>query len=976
MDLAYARRRWAIVAVVALVAAAMGLPASPGQAASFAFEPPDDLGITVSNPTSIDWGPDNRLYVGQMNGTIRVFEVTRNGAGDFSASEVADRATTQVKNIPNHNDNGSSYSSPNRLMTGIIVEGTAANPVIYATSSDPRINTDLENVDTNSGVVSKLRWNGNGYDHQKLVQGLPRSRENHGPNGLHLDTATNTLYVAHGGNTNMGGPSSAFVNLPEFALSAAILEIDLDAIGTGTCNLQTIQAGTSNCLNNPDPWGGAGGANMAKKLTSGPVQVYAPGFRNPYDIIITEAGRMYTIDNGANAAFGNPPVGVNTPNCTNEIVGNPGATHPDHLEMITAKGYYGGHPNPTRGNPASSGFSQAVPGGANSIECNLEHPLSDSSVLTADFDFSTNSITEYTASTFGGGMKGDLITVEFSYQTGADAKLLRIDLNNSGTVGPDGVQSLGQPGGGPLGVVALGDADKFPGVIFVANWISNNVVAFEPNTSLADCTGVYDEYLDEDFDGYSNADEIDNGTNPCNPADTPPDWDGDGISDLNDPDDDNDGIPDELDRFALDPNNGNGTTVPVDYQWENDAPNAGGLLGLGFTGLMINGTDNYRDLFDPARMTVIGAAGVVTVDEATGGDAYGSINNQDYGFQFGVEVPAQRFSAHTRLMSPFSGSTPEEGQSFGLFVGAGTQDDYMKIVAVADGIEVVREIGGQPQRVGSASVSLPGPDYIDVWLTVDPGARTARASYSVEGGTREAAGPAVALPAGWFSRPIAVGIISTSRGASTFPATWDFIRVVADAWSGPPPTSPPGGQDGSFDDIEGSIFQAEIEWLAAAGITKGCNPPDNTLFCPTAEVTRGQMAAFLHRALGGLLEVGEPVAFADDNNSVFETDIEWLGASGVTKGCNPPANSRFCPSDAVTRGQMAAFLHRALGGVLPTGSTIDFVDDNTSVFESDIEWLAATAVTRGCNPPTNDRFCPNEPVTREQMAAFLYRALR
>jgi hypothetical protein len=51
-------------------------------------------------------------------------------------------------------------------------------------------------------------------------------------------------------------------------------------------------------------------------------------------------------------------------------------------------------------------------------------------------------------------------------------------------------------------------------------------------------------------------------------------------------------------------------------------------------------------------------------------------------------------------------------------------------------------------------------------------------------------------------------------------------------------------------------------------------------------------------------------AFTDDETSVFEGDIEWMAATGVTKGCNPPANDNFCPGDPVTRGAMAAFLHR------------------------------------------------------------------
>jgi hypothetical protein len=168
-------------------------------------------------------------------------------------------------------------------------------------------------------------------------------------------------------------------------------------------------------------------------------------------------------------------------------------------------------------------------------------------------------------------------------------------------------------------------------------------------------------------------------------------------------------------------------------------------------------------------------------------------------------------------------------------------------------------------------------------------------------------------------------------------------------------------------------FFSDIEWLAAAGITLGCNPPTNDLFCPDGSVTRGQMAAFLHRALGDTLVAGSPVEFNDDDDSVFEMDIEWLGAVGVTRGCNPPTNDMFCPNQAVTRGQMAAFLVRALS--LPAGAGIDFVDDDGSIFEDDIERLAAAGITRGCNPPTNDRFCPSDPVSRSQMAAFLHRAL-
>ncbi len=123
--------------------------------------------------------------------------------------------------------------------------------------------------------------------------------------------------------------------------------------------------------------------------------------------------------------------------------------------------------------------------------------------------------------------------------------------------------------------------------------------------------------------------------------------------------------------------------------------------------------------------------------------------------------------------------------------------------------------------------------------------------------------------------------------------------------------APGAGGDGTFWDDDGSVFEAAIEKLAAAGITAGCNPPTNNRFCPNDHLTRGQMAAMLVRALN--LTTTGGTDFIDDNTSVFEADIEKLAAAGITKGCNPPTNNRFCPYDRVTRGEMAAFLVRALG---------------------------------------------------------------
>jgi len=114
-------------------------------------------------------------------------------------------------------------------------------------------------------------------------------------------------------------------------------------------------------------------------------------------------------------------------------------------------------------------------------------------------------------------------------------------------------------------------------------------------------------------------------------------------------------------------------------------------------------------------------------------------------------------------------------------------------------------------------------------------------------------------------------------------------------------------------------------------------------------------------------------AFADvADDHVFAAAIRTIYAGGITKGCDSGAKN-YCPDSPVTRGQMAAFLTRALG--LPESQAANFTDDNGHIFENAIQRLAAAGITSGCNPPANDHYCPDSPVTRGQMAAFLARAL-
>ncbi|MEM7306281.1 MAG: malectin domain-containing carbohydrate-binding protein [Planctomycetota bacterium] len=737
-------------------------------------------GTTLLLPTSLQFGPDDRLYVSMQEGIIRAFTITITGGGDY---KVTDTETIELINqIPNHDDDGVlNPAIDHRQITGILVAGTAERPVIYVTSSDPRIGGkgapgSATGVDTNSGVISKLERNGSTWSRRDLVRGLPRSAENHGPNGMQLDPKSNTLYVGVGGNTNMGAPSSGFLLTPEYALSAAILAIDLGAIGNLPYNLPTLDdEDRPGAFDAGDPFGGNGGKNQAILDPLGPVQIHSPGWRNPYDLVLTEAGRMYAVDNGPNGGWGAPPAYAGG-NCTNGV-SEPGETAPDGLHWISAPGYYAGHPNPTRANKLNT-FNPTNPQSpvafSNPVECEYRLPGVDDGSITT-WTTSTNGIVEYRASSFGGAMRGDLLTVSLNQS------VRRVKLNEAGDDALVVEDLFSSVGSGSLDITAQGDEQIFPGTVWVANRNANSIAVFIPDGTLP-CTGLYDAGLDDDLDGYSNADEVDNDTDPCSAADVPADFDGDLLSDLNDPDDDNDGIQDHQDAFALDAANGLNSAAPFLLSWETNTGGEGGLLDLGFTGLMANGETDYQTQFDPTELTAGGAAGVLTVEKASAGTAIGAPNNQDNAFQAGFALPFGQgsFTARTVVNTPFLGFTPAPDQAIGFFLGTGDQDNFLALTVTAAGVEYYKEVSGLAGAKIVAPLAVPGPATVELLLDVDPATQKVTPLYAIDGAAPVAVASPQSLPAGWAeSQALAIGLLTTAAGGASFPATWDEIGVVA-----------------------------------------------------------------------------------------------------------------------------------------------------------------------------------------------------
>lgn len=178
---------------------------------------------------------------------------------------------------------------------------------------------------------------------------------------------------------------------------------------------------------------------------------------------------------------------------------------------------------------------------------------------------------------------------------------------------------------------------------------------------------------------------------------------------------------------------------------------------------------------------------------------------------------------------------------------------------------------------------------------------------------------------------------------------------------------------GRFIDDGESVHEGDIEWIAEQGVTLGCNPPDNTEYCPTDGVTRAEMASFLTRALD-LPPPTEPHPFTDTAESIHDADIGSIWEAGITLGCNPPDNDAYCPDRIVTREQMASFLVRTLTAE-GTEPSREFADIADSIHKTDIEIIGTLGITLGCNPPDNDVYCPTDPVTRAQMASFIMRAM-
>ncbi|HSN85467.1 MAG TPA: S-layer homology domain-containing protein, partial [Thermoanaerobaculia bacterium] len=181
----------------------------------------------------------------------------------------------------------------------------------------------------------------------------------------------------------------------------------------------------------------------------------------------------------------------------------------------------------------------------------------------------------------------------------------------------------------------------------------------------------------------------------------------------------------------------------------------------------------------------------------------------------------------------------------------------------------------------------------------------------------------------------------------------------------------------TFTDVPYSdAFWRYIEAIENAGITSGCR---SGAYCPDNLVTRAEMAIFLVRGAHGSSFVPPPATGTIFNdvpaNHWAGAYIEQLYKDGITKGCS---TGFYCPGDLVKRSEMAVFLTRNEHGsafVPPPATGTIFADVPASYWAAPyVEQIYHDGVTSGCaTNPT--RYCPEDYVSRDQMAAFLARSL-
>ena len=412
-------------------------------ASSVAFEKVALSNVPVNPYTSVEMGPDNKLYASTLTGQILRFGV--NPDGTLTAPQTINTVTTA---------NGGP-----RTVIGLKFDPTSTADNLVLWISNGALWDGTNNAPDWSGKISRLSG-ANLENYQDYVVGLPRSVRDHQTNSVTFKPGdNNNLYISQGSESAMGAPDATWGKKAEHLLNGAILKLDLSKLTTLPLNVKTEEGGTYN------PY-----------AADAPLTLFATGVRNAYDIVWASNGQLYAPTNGS-AAGGNTPATTNPlPASCQTKVGGPYTapvvpklenvgTQNDFLFRVVQGGYYG-HPNPLRCEWVLNGGNPVNADPANQV---AEYPvgtLPDPNYRGYAYNFGAHAsangvIEEYTSSPIS-ALRNKLLVVRYS--AGRDIIVLTPGANGDIVQAQTGITGLGNFKYSPLDITE----DRTNGHLYVA----------------------------------------------------------------------------------------------------------------------------------------------------------------------------------------------------------------------------------------------------------------------------------------------------------------------------------------------------------------------------------------------------------------------------------------------------------------------------------------------------------------------------
>ncbi|WP_236683086.1 malectin domain-containing carbohydrate-binding protein [Demequina globuliformis] len=389
---------------------------------------------------SFAFGPDERLYGTTIGQGLFRFDV--------------DEQTGELSNMTDLGYQG--YA-----MIGILFDesSTASDLKVWVTKTSANVGNEQ-----NQFISAISLLTGDELQNEKQVfTGLPRSQSDHLTNSM-VYGPEGDIYVLQGSNQAAGDLDNSWGQRGEQLLTAALLNFDPDhariqaslndAQGDNPLLVQTAPSGNTG----EDVRNGFNAASPYNPFAAGaPLEIYATGIRNAYDLTYHSNGHIYVATNGTAGGGNSPGVNYNAANDTWTRVAAPGipgfssvngqdltqacrareqwdptfvprsvpaiSNHPtqrDHLYDVVKGGYYG-HPNPTRcefvlheGNDPANPPQWAGQGGSKYASGVLPESHYDGVAYDFEYNKSPNGTIEYTSKTFGGALEGRIIVVRFS----------------------------------------------------------------------------------------------------------------------------------------------------------------------------------------------------------------------------------------------------------------------------------------------------------------------------------------------------------------------------------------------------------------------------------------------------------------------------------------------------------------------------------------------------------------------------------